>query len=79
MMLCILKGISAFKMHKIKKNIRKPEKILGFTRKLRRAGLPKTQVSFYLALARAGKKDISDHCWKRQEAFAPMKNCHLLQ
>ena len=62
MMLCILKGISAFQMHKIKKISENLTKLLGFTSKLDRVGLPKTQVSFYLALARAGKKDISDHC-----------------
>ena len=33
--LCILKGISAFKMHKIIFFSRKPEKILSFTSKFR--------------------------------------------
>ena len=50
--LCILKGISSFKMHKIIYFSRKPEKILGFSSKFKKGRVTlNTGIIFYLALS----------------------------
>ena len=58
MILCILKGILPFKMHKIMFFSRKPKARSRFHQYLGRVGLPLTQVFFCLALVAIHKLNV---------------------